>query len=836
MHTIDINGIWNLSPRDRHAIAPHCPYFLDNPFIDCTLPGDIHSALLQNGLIADPFVGTNELEIQWVGQHDWVLEKTFTLEKEDLDSGTPFITFTMADTMITLFVNDHRAGEMCNQFRRWRFEICDYLQVGENTIRLVFESAENAAIEANEQLPYPVPYSEYPVHAKHRNLIRKTQCHGGWDWGPCILAFGIYEPIMLEFADEGFIDSVKFTSVETGASSFDVTVEVEYAPLEAIETLEFTATIAGYSKTIVHTFGLGRTNTASLTFAISEVQRWCPNGEGKAVLYPLEVSAGSQKTTRLVGFRTLDVETIEDDQGGKSMTFVVNGEKIFAKGANWIPIDSLPSRMTKERYEHLLQSMVDANMNMVRLWGGGMYEHKAFYDLCDEKGILIWHDMMFSRAMYPATEPFLSNVEEEIRYQVNRLQAHPSIALWCGNNKDLGAIARYEESRADMARYIVDYDRLNEGVVGRTIKATDPSRRWWPSSPSSSGEGEYADNRSNDARGDMHIWSVWHDGSPFERYYTYAPRFVSEFGFQSFPSLSTVTGYAEKEMHNLTSVVMEHHQKNPRGNSIIIENFTRYYRLPTSFEQLLYLSQVQQARAMKIAVEYWRTLYGRTMGTLYRQLNDVWPGASWSSIDYYGKWKLLHYAAKRFYNPIHPIIYMKEDGIVEVYVVNDSSRTIADEAKLSVKYSTYDGNKLGKSEYPVVIKPRSSIHVAKIDLSRKSRIDRSNTFIYVKLKSDELYMENTLLLAKPKASKLCDPEIKTIVANAPGGFSVTVSCRRPAFEVALDSGSIAGIFSDNLFDIRPTAQKVIFFKSAKEVSLEAFEAELKVFDLYSSSK
>ena len=835
MHIIDLNGMWSLSPHDPHAIAPHCPYFLDNPSVDCVLPGDIHTALLEKGLIPDPFVGTNELEIQWVGRHDWILERTFTLTEEDLDSGTPFITFTMADTMITLFINDRQVGMMYNQFRRWRFEIGEYLQVGENTVRLLFESAEGAAVKVHEQLPYPIPYSEYPVHAKHRNLIRKTQCHSGWDWGPCIMTFGIYEPVKIEFVDEGFIDSVKFTTVETGASSFDVTVEVEYAPLDGVEALDFTATIAGAAKTITHAFGPGRSNTASLTFSVSDIRRWRPNGEGKAVLYPLTVTAGSQTSTRLVGFRTLEVETIEDGEGGKSMTFVVNGERIFAKGANWIPIDSFPSRMTGERYEHLLQSMVDANMNMVRLWGGGMYEHKIFYDLCDEKGILIWHDMMFSCAMYPATESFLANVEEEIRYQVNRLQAHPSIALWCGNNEDLGAITWYEESRANMTRYIVDYDRLNEGVVGKTIKAADPSRRWWPSSPSS-GEGEYTDNWSHDKRGDMHIWSVWHDGSPFERYYTYTPRFVSEFGFQSFPALSTVNRYADEAMHNLTSSVMEHHQKNPRGNSIIIENFTRYYRLPTSFEQLLYLSQVQQARAMKIAIEYWRTLHGRTMGTLYWQLNDIWPVASWSSIDYYGKWKLLHYAARRFYNPILPIIYMKEDGLVEVHVVNDSAKSIADEAKLSVKYSTYEGNKLGKSEYPVVIRPRSSIHVTTIDLSRKSKIDRSNTFIYVKLKSDELYMENTLLLEKPKASKLRNPEIKISVANAPGGFSVTVSCRYPAFEVALDSGTIAGIFSDNLFDIRPTAQKVIFFKSAKKVSLEAFKAELKVFDLYSSSR
>ncbi len=835
MHTLDINGIWQLAPADSHAIAPHCSYFLDHPFIPCTLPGDIHTALLEHGLIVDPFVGTNELAIQWVGQADWLLEKTFTITEEDLHSGRAHVSFTMADTMITVMVNGQTVGSMYNQFRRWRFDIHDALTLGENTITLRFQSAEAAAIAVNETLPYPIPYSLYPVYAKHRNLIRKTQCHSGWDWGPCVLAFGIYEPIGLEFVAEGFIESVKFTTTETGPHAFEALIEVEYLPLQHNETLEFAATVANTRTTVTHTFGPGLSNTVQLTLNVSDVQRWYPNGEGKAVLYPLEVQAGSERVTRLVGFRSLEVETLEDEEGGKSLTFVVNGERIFAKGANWIPIDSFPKRMTKDRYEYLLQSMVDANMNMVRLWGGGMYEHQEFYDLCDEKGILIWHDMMFSCAMYPATEDFLLNVEEEIRYQITRLQAHPSIALWCGNNEDLGAITWYEESRKNMLRYVVDYDRLNEGVVGKTIKATDPSRRWWPSSPSS-GEGEYTDNWSNDKRGDMHIWSVWHDGSPFERYYTYTPRFVSEFGFQSFPSLSTVETYAEADMHNLTSVVMEHHQKNPRGNSIIIENFTRYYRLPTSFEQLLYLSQVQQARAMKIAIEYWRSLYGHTMGTLFWQLNDIWPVASWSSIDYYGKWKLLHYAARRFYEPIHPIIYMKEDGLVEIFVVNDSNRTLSDEAKLSVKYSTYEGHKVGKSEYPLTITARSSMHVATIDLNKKSKLDRSNTFIYVKLKSDELYMENTLMLEKPKASKLQDPHINTSVEQTPGGFAITVSCQYPAFEVALDSTSIKGIFSDNLFDIRPTAQKVITFKSSEEVGIEEFTQSLRVFDLYSSSK
>jgi beta-mannosidase len=436
--------------------------------------------------------------------------------------------------------------------------------------------------------------------------------------------------------------------------------------------------------------------------------------------------------------------------------------------------------------------------------------------------------------MYPSDPSFLASVEAELRYQVNRLHDHPSLALWCGNNEDLGAISWYEESRKNPYRYVIDYDRLNEGVVGKVIKDLDPNRTWWPSSPSA-GPSDFSDNWHNDKRGDMHFWSVWHEGKSFEEYYSIKPRFVSEFGYQSFPSLSTVATYAQPSMWNLTSVEMEHHQKNPRGNSIIIENFSRYYRFPTNFEQMLYLSQVQQATAMKMAIEYWRTTMPHCMGTLYWQLNDNWPVASWSSIDYTLKWKLLHYAAKRFYAPALPIAYQKEDGKVEVYIVNDGPKGIED-AKLSVKFCTFDGQKLGKQEYRLTIDAKSSTHMCTIDLKKKPKIDRQKTFIYLKLKSDDLYIENCLLLDKPKACQLCDPGIETHIEKASGGFLVTVSCTHPAFEVALDAQDLKGVFSDNLFNIRPTAQKVVFFKTHESITALQFKEKLKVFDVFSSSK
>jgi len=832
MHTINLNGQWALSPKDSKAIAPYCTYFLKKASVPCTLPGEIHSALLEQKLIVDPYWGTNELDIQWVGQHDWLLSKTFSVTEEQLASGSAVITFTMADTIIDVVVNGKRAGSCNNQFRRFRFDLTHLLVVGENTITLEMHSAENEAICEASKLSYPIPYSVYPVSAKHRNLIRKTQCHSGWDWGPCIMSFGVYEPIEFQFIDEGIIESVVTDTKKLEDGAWEASINVIFNSVKE-QKLTSVATLGKSLQkgTINLKTGL---NKLTFTLVCKDVELWWPAGEGKQALYTLDLVIGTQSLSKRIGFRTIEVKTEEDaDKEGKSMTFSVNGRDIFAKGANWIPMDALFSRLTEERYEQLLQNCVDANMNMLRIWGGGLYEMESFYDLCDEKGLLLWHDCMFSCSMYPSNPEFLDNVEAELRYQIPRLRDHASIALWCGNNEDLGAISWYEESKSNPWRYVIDYDRLNEGTVGRVIKELDPTRQWWPSSPSA-GPGDYSDNWHNDNKGDMHFWSVWHEGKPFEEYYSINPRFVSEFGYQSFPSLSTVEEYAPITEHNLTSEVMEHHQKNVRGNSIIIENFSRYFLFPHGFEQMLYLSQVQQAMAMKTAIEYWRTLRPHCMGTLYWQLNDNWPVASWSSIDYTGKWKLLHYSAKQFYAPSLPIAYMKEKGKVEVYVVHDKIAPLTD-AKVSVKVYRFNGEKVSKQKYVLDIPGQSSTHVCTIELE-KNNIDPKQMFLAIKLETDDLYIEDVMLLDRPKRCALLDPKLEVQVEKAQGGFSVTLSSKAPAFEVALDAGSVKGVFSDNLFNVRPTAQKMVIFKTREKITLEEFKKSLKVFDLYGSSR
>jgi beta-mannosidase len=831
MQTLNLNGQWRLRPLDKRAIAPYCKYFLATESIPCTLPGDIHSALIEQQLISDPYYATNELNVQWVGKNDWSLSTGFSVTREQMESGKPVLTLTMADTIIEVKVNDKVAGTCNNQFRRFRFDLSSFLQEGENTIELLFTSAEKEAIAEAKELSYPIPYSVYPVSAKHRNLIRKTQSHSGWDWGPCIMSFGIYEPLVLEFIDEGIVESIVTDTKPVSDTTWEATIEVTYNAAKA-QSLHCNATMArsGQKGEVQVMKGLNK-----LTFHLQckDIEPWWPNGEGKPTLYALNLELGSQTFTKRIGFRTLTVKTPEDPEGGKGMVFCVNGRDIFAKGANWIPLDALVSRFSRQRYDQLLQDCVEANMNMIRLWGGGLYEMDAFYDYCDEKGLMIWHDCMFSCSMYPANPAFLENVEAELQYQIPRLRDHASIALWCGNNEDLGAISWYEETKRNPARYIIDYDRLNEGTVGRVIRELDPNRTWWPSSPSA-GVDDFSDNWHNDSRGDMHFWSVWHEGKPFEAYYSIKPRFVSEFGYQSFPSLSTVSLYTPEEQMNLTSPVMEHHQKNDRGNSIIIENFSRYFRFPNGLEQMLYLSQVQQALAMKTAVEYWRTTRPNCMGTLFWQLNDNWPVASWSAIDYTGKWKLLQYAAKHFYSTALPIAYLKEDGKIEVFVVNDSAKAL-EKAKVSIKFCHFNGEKLNKMEYFNDFPPQSSTHICTIDPKKQFNADSQDTFVYFKLVSSDVYRENCLFLDRPKKCSLLDPRLQLTVAKAHEGFSVTVSCLAPAFFVSLDAGSLKGKFSDNFFDIRPTAQKVVVFKTKEKLTIKQFKDSLAVYDLYGSS-
>jgi beta-mannosidase len=792
MKCIDLHGTWSASIRDRE---------IEMPF---EVPGDLAHELLRNGHIEDPFYARNELDIQWIGKTDWSLSRTFELESVESPA---YLRIRDLDTVAQLYINGLPAGSCSNMFAPADFEISALLQPGENRIEIRFESPEAAAQRAASELPYPIPFSKHFEWASpHRNLIRKIQCHGGWDWGPSIMTGGIYGDAFLEIGGEGRIEYFNAIPVLRQSGEWEISCELTYrafADGEISVSWEFDGSAVKSS----HSVQQG-VQTISRRIHAGNPELWWPAGMGRQTRYAVAASVVDRRVERQIGFRRIEVIT-EDDERGRSMFFRVNGRDLFAKGANWIPVDALPGRERTEDYRRLLEDAVDANMNMIRLWGGGRYERDAFYELCDELGLLIWHDMMFACALYPATEAFLENVRPEIEHQILRLKSHSSIAIWCGNNEDLGAITWYEESRNNRARYLVDYDRLNEGLVGKTIKRLDPSRTWWPSSPSA-GEGDYSDNWHDDSKGDMHYWSVWHEGLPFEAYYDVTPRFCSEFGFQSFPSLRGVESFAPPEERNLTSPIMRFHQRNDRGNTIILSTMASYFRMPSDFGDSLYLSQVQQAYAIRTAVDYWRSRRPVSMGALYWQLNDNWPVASWSSIEYSGDWKLLHYEARRFFAPIGISAFVK-DGSVQVFGLNDRPDEIS--GTLVIRRMSFQGDTLEESYRGNASCPGDgAVLFWSAELPEES--ERNRSFLDVRWEPDGAEaVERSMLFAKPLDCYFEPAKIKLEAGEAPGEY--LISCEAPGFFVSLES-PVPGRFSDAGFTLLPGQVRGLSFIPSRD--------------------
>ncbi len=814
--TIRLDGEWKASPLaiedNRFGIEQGKKYSV-------TIPGDLHSSLIKEGIIPDPYRGKNELDILFIGRGDWKMERKFEYRR---NRKRAFLRLEKLDTVATLLINDNEVASYDNIHRIYYTDITDYLTDGTNTISFIFHSAEKEAEKRNSTLPYPVPCSLYPNGSPHRNLVRKTQCAAGWDWGPCVMTLGLYEkPVIIE--TDALI--LKDAAVTMKKKDDSWTLEYELYLLGVTGSGETDASITILKKE--HPFTIRNrkgefTVKRKINVPASSVALWWPSGMGEQKLYPTEVSVGGMKKKRKIGFRTLEVKNAVT-YGGKELTVCVNGRDVFMKGSNWIPLDALPSRMTEKRYDSILRDAVKANMNAIRVWGGGWYEKEEFYDAADRYGILIWHDMMFACSTYPAEDWFLSSVEKELTDQIRRLKSRASIALWCGNNEDLGALGWYEETRADRERYFRDYQTLNDRTVGRVVMREDPSRTFWPSSPCA-GPGDFSDNWHSDGNGDMHFWSVWHEGKDFDFYHTVKPRFCSEFGYQSFSSPFTVKTFCPDEERSLTSPVMLHHQKNESGNEIIINEFSRLFRKPGSFEDGLYLSQVQQALAIETAVTYWRSLMPYCMGTLIWQLNDVWPVASWSSIEYSGRWKPLHYAIKHFYAPVAPLLYRK-DGILSVKAINDTAA--GRWTRIRVREISFSGKVNAEREYRMMIPSSTVVAVEEIKGERKDE------FVSVSLVAEGRREERFLFFNRPNEEKIekSGLGIKSI-RERDGRFEITIGSENPAFFVLLDTKTLQGHFGDNYTYVLPGEDRTIdFTPDEKGLPLEKVREDLVLWDI-----
>ena len=871
MGYIDLRGEWQLIAADgrRCAIA---------------IPGDNISALVAAGILPDPYWAQNELECQWVAEQDWRIERTIEVDADFLAARRHLLYIETLDTCATVFINGHLVASSTNQFLPLRVDLAaGWLDEGSNHIEVRFDSAQRRAARRAQRLPYPVPHVEFPVQSPHRNLIRKVQCHAGWDWGPCLMVSGIYGRCWLGASDMGTIEYFYAdvrplgTDEPLARQTWEVAAVIEYSAAAAASAdvslrlfPHFATTGAaatGASTTGAATTGAvikerrtlhlhAGTNRIEQRLQIDAPQLWWPAGEGEQALYWLEVGIGDEQAVIAIGFRTVELITgqagseahgqaeerwteesrAKGEQAGCAFVVRVNGRELFCKGANWIPPDALPARQTNEVYSRLLADCVAANMNMLRVWGGGQYEHEHFYDECDRLGLLVWQDFMFSCALYPADKAFLAEVRAEAEHQIRRLKSRACLALWCGNNENLGALTWFALSRANRDRYLIDYDRLNEGVLGDAVRRLDPRRTFWPSSPSG-GSGNYADNWHDDSCGDMHYWSVWHEGKPFEAYLDISPRFCSEFGFQSFPSLDGLRSYTPADQLNLTGPIMEHHQRSPSGNRVIIETMARYFRFPNGLENMLYVSQLQQALAIQTAIEYWRSRRPTCMGALYWQLNDMWPVASWSSIEYSGKWKLLHYAARRFFARRHICAVRPRAGQCEVWGCNDDPHPLDGTAIMRVV--GFDGRECWRAEKTMRLEPAAATQIATIDYAAQA-IDPEGGFLQLRFvgasSTDSIDLENWHFLAPPKRCPLEAAELRYEVHDDDDGPPIIeLKAARPAFWVALDAEGIAGRFDDNLLLVTAEEPRRLRFLSAEPLSASKLRAHLRLYDLQATS-
>ena len=780
MNTLSLDGAWVLFSNEQPTRR-----------LQADLPGDNYSALIAAGLCPDPYYGKNENDVQCFRYEHWNWEREFQITEELYSYKYIYMELSMVDTFCTVYVNGQAACECGNAFVEYRPEIKKHLHVGANSIRFAFRP-----IDAEAERIANVRGGNYPhiddCRVKHLNQVRKSFCSGGWDWGITLAANGVYQPIRLVGRSNASIRSIN-AKQEHLAGEVIVTAIAEITAEEAgRENVSFSFNGEKRIETVSLQCG---DNVVQTSFRVKNPRLWWPNGLGAQELYTLTVETGEEAQSRQIGLRKLEVVN-EKDEFGTSLIFRVNGIDVFAKGADWIPCDAIPTRQTVERYENLLESARAANMNMLRVWGGGQYERDCFYEICDKKGLLVWQDMMFSCAVYPADDAFAAEVKRELDYQIRRLRSHACLAIWCGDNECLGAL-KWWPPEEEYAPRLENFKRLN-AVLAAKVKELDDGRIFWPSSPCG-GPGNFKDGWHNDQDGDMHYWEVWHGGKDFSAYYDVKPRFCSEFGYQSFPSLETVATFCPKEGYDVLSAVMRHHQKCHLGNEPILKMFGKYFRQPKGFENFLYLSQVQQALAIKTGVEYWRTLKPRCMGTIFWQFNDNWPVASWSSVEYGGKWKLLQYEAKRFYSPVIAVMLKTKDGAFELYAVSDLPMESSIEITLDCRM--LDGSVAAVHSQQATLAAGESRMLHRYGIAQFANAD----FIEIKTNSEGgIVHRNTFFFKQFCDMELPDAEIKAEISND----VIALTTDAPAFFVALDAPCL---FSENNFTLLPDEMRLIRF-------------------------
>jgi beta-mannosidase len=815
------------------------------------VPGVVQTDLLRDGLIPDPFYQDNDTRLQWIGLTDWEYRTTFDADAATLAHDHVDLVFEGLDTYADVYVNDQVVLHSDNMFRRWRVPAKTLLKAGPNTLRVVFHSPIESMIPKMKALPYILPSVTSHNTGNEENIAtapytRKAPYQYGWDWGPRYVTEGIWKPIRLEAWDALRIENLHVqqqrVTKEFAALTADFDIEASRSTAASIEVnyAELSGASGAPIPPVRQSVQLEPgANRIRIPIHIANPKLWYPLGVGAQDRYRFaaQVRVGrniAADASLKTGLRSIELRR-EVTGPNTSFTFVVNGIPIFAKGADVIPFDSFPNRVTPEIHRQILEAAHDAHMNMVREWGGGYYESDDFYDICDELGIMVWQEFIFGGDMVPGGRNFQDNVKQEAIEQVERLRDHPSIVLWCGNNEietgwvhwDDRKIFKESVSPADREKVWQDYVMLFHGILSGVVGRYAAPVPYWASSPSANFE-DLPDSQNN---GDMHYWQVWHALAPIEMYTQQFPRFMSEYGFQSFPEMRTIRTFAQPGDMDIHSATMQDHQKNHGGNERILSYMLRWYPEPKDFPSFVYLSQVLQAEAIKVGAEHLRRQRPNTMGSLYWQLNDCWPVASWASIDYYGRWKALQYYARRFYDDVI-VSPFAHDGKVDVYVVSDKLQPLSGQVR--TRLLDFSGKLLSEKTQDVQVPAQSSaVYVTLDEKELLANADPKKSFLVFDLAVGGVQLSRNLTFfdTMHNVDLPTSVHIDTSLEDLNGVYTVTLRSPVLARSVYLSFGDLDVQTLDNYFDLLPGEPVTVKLKTSSSVSLDQLKSSMQVISL-----
>ena len=805
-----------------------------------TVPGCVHTDLINNNMIEDPFFGTNEKNLQWIGKKNWIYKTNFNLNTDLLAKSNINFVFKGLDTYADVYLNDSLILSADNMFREWKIDCKKYLKENDNSLQIKFRNVFDENMPKWENAPFRLTAYDNNDQADTMLVMysRKAQFHYGWDWGPRFITAGIWRPIYLEAWDELDLEAVQIIQDKVSKEKAELRAVFEIRSSinqKADVIINIPEANLSFEKNVELAEG---ENQINIDFAIDNPKLWWSNGLGEQFLYNFELKVKNENDlidtiNEKIGIRSLEVIR-EEDEFGKSFYVKLNGVPVFMKGANYIPQDNFQNRVGFNEYDFIIKSAAEANMNMLRVWGGGIYEEDIFYDLCDKYGILVWQDFMFACAMYPADDDFNNNVTKELIDNVKRIRNHPSLALYCGNNEvniswySWGWKDKYSEDIQKI--YEKNLENLFYSVVPNALAQADSTRYYHPSSPIAG----FKDSWNGD--GDMHYWGVWHGKEKFDKFYDNIARFMSEYGFQSYPESNTINKFTNPEDRELHSEVMLSHQRcmsdarkdNEYGNRLIETYMDYMYKKPKDFKSYVYVSQLLQAEGIKKAIEIHRRNMPYCMGTLYWQINDCWPVASWSSIDHYKNWKALHYFAMKAYSDLIISGNYVNDSL-NIHVISDRLDKV--EGLLNISVRDFSGKEISNNSFQLFVNANSSKKYISIEKEKLLKnVDESKVYVILEFTDSQKTIASQIFyFVDPGKLNLVNPELDYNVISDGKNTSIELTSNSLAKNVWLSIEDRYLLLSDNYFDVFPGVKKIISVKS--EIDKEVLMNKLKAISL-----